>query len=133
MSERVVIVTGSREWPFWTVIHRVLDHVAPTLVVHGACWGADTMAAAWAIVHEVAAEPWPATWRRPDGSLDRGAGHARNRRMLEAHPGALVLAFPHPTLPSPGTRGCMKLAEELGHPLRVYDIEGELIHRTGPK
>jgi hypothetical protein len=64
----------------------------------------------------------PANWE-PDGRLDRAAGHKRNRRMLEHYPGELVLAFPYG--PSPGTRGCIRAALDLGHPLVVFDANGE--------
>ena len=128
---RTLIVTGSRRWPAPHVITAVLGWYAPELVVHGDADGADAMAERWAKRALIAHIGLPAKWRK-DGKLDRSAGYARNAGMLCMFPGVLVLAFPHPTLKSNGTRHCMKLAEGRGHPLRVYDLEGKLTHRSGP-
>lgn len=128
MSERVVIVTGSREWASRGVIFRALDAERPDLVVQGGARGADHFAHLWAVANQVDDRTMRAKWRRPDGGVDYGAGHARNRRMLLAYPGALVLAFPLGL--SKGTRGCMAEAERLGHVLKVFDVEGNLLHRA---
>lgn len=130
---RVVIVTGSRKWAWRKVIERQLGRLAPTLIVHGACpTGADAIAEQWAKDNAVPYHGIPAVWQ-PGGTFDKAAGMKRNRRMLEQYPGQLLLAFPHPTLPSPGTNNCMGVAEDLGHPVWVFDREGELIHRTAPR
>ena len=120
MTERIVIVTGSRIWPSHTIVWQVLDAHAPTLVVHGAAIGVDGMAESWAKGREVDYHGMPARWTgqtRDRSRLDRGAGHARNRRMLLLYPGALVLAFPWGK--ASGTRGCIRMARELGHPVTV--------------
>lgn len=120
----IVIVTGSRIWPTFLTIWQVLDAYAPTLVVHGGADGADGMAESWCKGRQVDSHAVRAKWgQRPD--IDYGAGHARNRRMLELYPGALVVAFPHGK--AAGTRGCMAQAERLGHPLKVFDVDGRLI------
>jgi hypothetical protein len=128
MSERIVIVTGSRRWPSYLPVWAVLDAHAPTLVVHGACIGVDGMAESWCKGREVDYHGMPARWTgqtRDRSRLDRGAGHARNRRMLLAYPGALVLAFPLGA--SPGTRGCIRMALEHSHPVKVFDLDGNLV------
>jgi hypothetical protein len=125
MTERVVIVTGSRIWPSLVIVWQVLDEHAPTLVVHGAAIGVDGMAESWAKGREVDYLGMPARWTgqtRDRSRLDRGAGHARNRRMLELYPGALVLAFPWGK--AAGTRGCIRTARELGHPVKVFGLDG---------
>lgn len=121
----VVIVTGSRAWPDQSVVWRVLGNFAPRLVVYGVCPnGVDTMAECWCKRMETDFHGFPAHWTR-NGALDKAAGHKRNRRMLEAYPGEQVLAFPHG--PSPGTRGMMKLAHQLGHTLYVFNLQGETV------
>lgn len=122
------IITGSRAWRAWNVIYAVLDRVQPELVVHGACEGADLMAESWAKARDVDYRGMPARWR-PGGVLDKGAGFARNLRMLETYPGQPVLAFPAGK--ASGTRSCMALATRLGHRVWVYDEEGRLIQRLG--
>lgn len=133
MTERVVIVTGSRIWPSHIIVWQVLDQHAPTLVVHGACIGVDGMAESWCKGREVDYHGMPARWTgqsRDRTRLDRGAGHARNRRMLEAYPGALVLAFPFGK--AAGTRGCIRTARELGHPVKVFGLDGRLLVGLAP-
>lgn len=116
-----VIVTGSRIWPSHVVVWRVLDAHEPTLVVHGGADGADGMAESWCKSRQVDSHAVRAKWgSRPD--IDYGAGHARNRRMLELYPAALVLAFPYGK--AAGTRGCMADAERLGHAVKVFDVDG---------
>lgn len=127
---RTVIVTGSRKWPAPHVIAAVLGWYEPELVVHGDADGADAMAESWAKGNAVAYMGIPAKWR-VNGKLDMGAGFFRNERMLLMFPGALVLAFPHPTLKSNGTRHCMARAEAFGRMLRAYDLEGKIVHRSG--
>ena len=120
---RRVLLTGSRRWPWPTVITRVLDAErarlaagAVLMVVHGACpQGADAAAAAWCAQAQtvpgarVVEEPHPAQWRDARGQLDRTAGHARNAAMVAA--GAdLVIAFCLDN--SPGTLDCLIRARE---------------------
>ena len=118
---KVVIVTGSRIWHPEGVIWTALDYHRPTLLVHGACRGADLMAQAWAITREVDYLGMPARWRS-GGELDKGAGFARNQRMLERFPSALVLAFPAGK--ASGTKDCIRRGLELGRVVWVYGNAG---------
>ena len=45
--------------------------------------GPDTMGEDYALAHGIPVDPYPAIWRRPDGSLDRGAGYKRNIEMAK--------------------------------------------------
>jgi hypothetical protein len=111
---RVVIVTGSRNWPSPELVWGALDIANPDLVVHGACpTGADAFAKAWARKRRVRQEPFYAHWREEGSS----AGPRRNQRMLEAYPDALVLAFPHG---GPGTADCMRRARKLGMHVEIF-------------
>lgn len=124
-----VIVTGSRIWIKQSVIYAALDAHAPALVVHGgASRGGDHIAHLWADAHDVDEHTVRAKWRRPDGTLDRGAGFARNIRMLEMYPGCLVLGFPFGK--ANGTRHCMDNAAARGHKVMMFSPDGGWIIRT---
>jgi hypothetical protein len=124
MTEKVIIVTGSRIWVEWGVVWDALTHQQPTLVVHGACHGSpDMMAEAWAKRRQVDYQGMPARWDVPGKPRDRGAGPERNQRMLERFPGALVLAFPKGE--ARGTNDCIARARKLGHEVIVYDETGK--------
>jgi hypothetical protein len=113
VSDRVVIVTGSRDWGDETAIHDALVKANPTLVVQGGASGADALARAWALVNGVPCRTFHASW-----SLHgRRAGPLRNGVMLRAFPHALVLAFP---LDGPGTADCIRQARELRMTVIVY-------------
>jgi hypothetical protein len=124
MSEKVVIVTGSRIWTERRVIFAALGYHQPELVVHGACHeGADTIAELWAKREEVDYLGMPAWWQK-SGQYDNGAGPKRNQRMLERFPGALVLAFPLGE--ARGTNDCIARARKLGHYVVIYDETGKV-------
>lgn len=125
MTEKVVIVTGSRIWLKWQVVYDALAYHDPELVVTGSCqYGPDAMAEGWAKKNQVDYYGMPAHWNRgPDGDYDRGAGHKRNQRMLERFPGALVLAFPLGE--ARGTNDCIARAKKMGMPVWVYAETGK--------
>lgn len=137
-----VLVTGSRNWDRPDVIWSSLDHIAretaaigddELVVVHGACFptrrdadgrwpleSADYLADLWCRRSDhplrVRAERHPARWRQ----LGKRAGYERNKLMvsLGAH---LVLAFLRDE--SPGTTGCIELAERAGLTVRPLIYE----------
>lgn len=114
-----VLVTGSRSWDRQDVIEACLDIIAAEaaaegverlVVVHGCAQGADMFADRWTRRPghplEVRAERHPADWTK-----GKGAGHARNRRMIQA--GADVcLAFIRDA--SSGATRCAEWAERAG-------------------
>lgn len=82
--------------------------------MHGGARGADTLASVEAKQWGFNVEVHPADWR----SHGKAAGHRRNAEMVKL--GADVcLAFPLGE--SRGTRGCMRLAEAAGIPVKVYE------------
>lgn len=127
-----VLITGSRNVTDRAMIAAALSAVArehpgvPLTVVHGAARGADSLAAQIAADHpgRLIAEAHPVTdWRRPDGSVDRAAGHRRNQRMVDAG-AAVALAFLHaPSAPNRGTLSCVAKAKAAGIPVRVFTQE----------
>jgi SLOG family YspA-like protein len=119
-----ILVTGSRNWTDRTVIRRAIsDAINQWLakggsgyvtVVHGGAHGADTIADEFARELRCAVEVHYAQWER----YGKAAGHKRNAEMVKA--GAdICLAFPLGD--SPGTRGCMQLAEKAGIPVVVHE------------
>jgi hypothetical protein len=82
MSQRILI-TGSRTWTAATLLRTTLAHwrqVYPDAVlVHGACRGADLIAAGiWQGWH-LPTEPHPADWAQHG----RAAGFLRNQHMVD--------------------------------------------------
>ena len=71
---------------------RVLDKHGPFVLVHGACRGVDSFAAAWALETNrafdagIIIEPHPANWRPqgPRGPVDYTAGPRRNAEMADS-------------------------------------------------
>lgn len=77
---KAIIACGSRYWTDVEAITKRLNHVAPDIVIHGDCNGADRIASRWR--HD---DPrmnhvsMPAQWE----THNRSAGPHRNARMLE--------------------------------------------------
>lgn len=121
-----VLVTGSRS----PALPRSSVHVAltaawreagrPITVVQGDCpTGADAYAREWAAdhaVHGIELEHWPADWAR----WGRRAGPARNASMVSSEP-RIWRALAWPLGESPGTRGCIRLAQAAGLDVRVHE------------
>ncbi len=115
-----VIVTGARAWTdkkmIFSSMEKLLRTHGPFVLVHGACsTGADAMAEEWYQLigqdQGVMRVKYPAKWKRADGTVNRGAGFARNAEMVSK--GAdLVLAFPLPE--GSGTQHTVELAEAAG-------------------
>lgn len=113
----IVLVTGSRFVTDRARVFAALDAVhaerAITLVVHGACRGADMLADAWAHEREIDAIALPADWRKHG----KAAGPIRNIEMLEQHAPDIVLAFP--IVGGVGTQHCMRAAVERHIPVMI--------------
>jgi len=101
-----VLVTGDREWTdIKTVIDTLEQLPAGTILIHGACRGADNICAAVAEALGFVVRPYPADWDK----YRKGAGPIRNQQMLtEEHradePIDLCLAFHNNIESSRGTR-----------------------------
>lgn len=157
MSLRI-LVTGSRTWRDRSAIARALTsvidefgghlavpdgvggHPGPTwgqiTVVHGAAFGADTLAARIAVSWGLRVEAHPVTnddWHAPCGPTCRpghrrigrdernycpAVGNHRNQRMVDL--GAdMCLAFPLGR--ASGTRDCVRRAAAAGIPVRIIE------------
>lgn len=137
----VALITGQRNWDDWHTIKAVMDIAQPWIFIDGACRGADTLGNQWAKRNFTFPIRMPAPWKainpetgRPYG---RGAGHTRNRWMLETeveefvvHAGLKcgVFGFKDERRygPSKGTAGCLEIAfEEFGE-LDVWEFPRDL-------
>lgn len=120
-----IIVTGSRDLRDYQIVERWLDAaqsflgVGPkyTVVVHGACRGADALAAEWANAREAWLEPHPADWHLGG----KGAGPARNTRMVNGG-GDLGVAFWTGSTSGSGTFACLTKISRAGIPLWVVHV-----------
>lgn len=132
----VLLVTGTRDelnqFAGRFVCDRILD-MKPSRVIVGDCpTGVDALVLELCRVTGIPCKPTVADWY-PNlyGKLDRSAGPRRNKAMV-AEAAALkaqgetvrVLAFPAGK--SPGTRGCVKLAEAAGLDVEVTDLSMQL-------
>lgn len=105
------LVSGGRKFADIRFVYDKLDGVAkehgmPSLLIHGAARGVDSIADRWAQVNNVERFPMPADWEG-DG---HAAGPRRNSRMLELNPD-LCIIFPGGN----GTRDMYQKARAVGH------------------
>lgn len=113
-----VLITGDREWEYLEPIFAVLSLLPQyTIIVHGACRGADNAAAAIAEMLGLTANPYPADW----SGHGRSAGPIRNRLMvmkehLKGDPIDLVVAFHDDLQKSRDTRDMVSVAQKAGIP-----------------
>lgn len=111
-----VLVTGDREWDDVTTVVNTLEQLPPdTIIVHGACRGADNTCAAVAEALGFQVRPYPADWTR----YSHAAGPIRNQLMLdeehkEDEPIDLCLAFHNNIATSKGTKDMMTRAQKAG-------------------
>lgn len=120
-----ILITGSRSWTDRAAIRQAIvawgqsvgAHPQQVTIVHGGAPGADILAADVALEFGCPSEEHRADWH----THGKAAGPIRNAEMV-ALGATACLAFPIGA--SPGTRGCMRLAEAAGIP--VYVHEGDL-------
>ncbi len=117
----IVVVSGSRRWQDQKSIFTSLEELNPSLIVHGAARGVDTIAASWAHKRNLPVLSMPAQW----AAVGRTAGAVRNLEMLRAgHALAghthnlLVAGFPLPS--SVGTFHCMREAAKRRMPVYCW-------------
>lgn len=116
-----ILVTGSRNFNDQAMMWEVLDTLDITHVVEGGARGADRLAKAYAIEHEIPYSEHPANWERHG----RSAGPIRNQAMLDRHPDIdVVVAFPRAD--SIGTWDMISKAVE-------HDIDVRVVSETVPE
>lgn len=128
----ILAVSGSRHLTdrafVWSRLAHLSKHRRPHLVlIHGACRGADRLAAEWARSEGLRPIPFPADWDRHG----KRAGPLRNWEL--AHACDALVAFRTPD--SLGTTDCVHHAVYAGHRpiVVVYDVEldaGGMVRRV---
>lgn len=111
----VVLITGDRHWSDYRLIFNSLQswhqRVGISLVVHGACRGADNLGAQAACAMGIADDPNPADWDQ----YGLKAGPIRNGQMLIHHPEIeLCLGFHDHIESSRGTVDMLRKANNRG-------------------
>jgi len=100
-----IIVCGGRDFTDKEVVWGYLDKLhAVSLVITGGARGADKLADQWAEERGIARAILPANWN----GEGRGAGHIRNKRMLDLMEPHFVVAFPG----GRGTQSMVKKARD---------------------
>jgi YspA, cpYpsA-related SLOG family len=116
-----ILVTGDREW---SDIPRVVEELRGfrpgTILVHGACRGADVICAAVAEALRFDVRPYPADWVKHK----RAAGPIRNQQMLDVEnkpeePIDLCLAFHNNIIDSRGTADMLDRVIKAGVPWKL--------------
>lgn len=129
---RTVLVTGGRHFADRAFLFRELDKVRDEAgtgglhIIHGGASGADALAGEWAEQRGVTCTPYPAHWKRLNGSVDFAAVPKRNQRMLDMGKPDLVVAFAGLT----GTADMVRRAVKAGVPVRDLRPTGTRIARN---
>lgn len=121
-----VLVCGSRTWLNQKVIERELAQFPDgTILIHGACRGADNISGYVARARGFEVRPYPANW----GKYGKGSGPIRNQQMLDKeHPDSegayidLVLAFHEDPNLGHGTRDMVERAQKANPPIPVRTL-----------
>lgn len=114
-----VLICGDRDWPqegAFSIGNEIAHLPKDTVIVHGACRGADLIAAAEAIRLGYKTEAFPADWQK----YGRAAGPIRNQAMLDSGIDR-VIAF-HPDISkSRGTKDMVNRARKAGVPVDIRE------------
>jgi hypothetical protein len=122
-----VLVCGDRNWSNWVVMEKRLTTLPPgTVIVHGACRGADLMAD-WLAKYRLnlKVKPYPANWR----AYGKAAGPIRNRKMYDAEKPELVIAF-HLDLSLATSKGTKDMIEYAYSQGTICEVHSETESRT---
>jgi len=116
-----LLVCGDRNWTDLPLIYNIISTLHEsekiTTIIHGACRGADLMAAACAKELNIPEQPFPAEWDK----FGRSADPKRNREMLTKGKPDLVIAFHENLEESKGTKNMISLAEKAGIAYHIYN------------
>lgn len=120
-----VLVTGDRDWEDIALVAEKLEKLpSGTIIVNGACRGADNICAAIAESLGFVLKTYPADWTK----YGRGAGPIRNQMMIDKEhrsdePINLCLAFHDNIKASKGTRDMVTRAEKAKIPTTLIRHE----------
>jgi hypothetical protein len=120
-----ILITGDREWSDVLKMMEILTQFpAGTIIIHGACRGADNMAHALGEELEFVIRSYPASWHE----FGKRAGALRNQSMLdqehlEHEPFDLCLAFHNEISRSRGTRDMMSRCKKANIETRLIQSD----------
>lgn len=125
-KERVILVTGDREWKAIGVIEETFkkERGSDVTLIHGDARGADRLSGiigerrGWKII------PVPAEWCL----FGPRAGPIRNKKMLDMKPD-YVYAFHSNIRKSRGTKNCVLQAIRMGIPGELTNAAGKIIDK----
>lgn len=117
-----VLVCGGTKYNNTKLIYDTLDHlhesIGFTVIIEGEAQGVDITSRHWAESRGIEVEPYPADWNR----YGKGAGHIRNKQMIDEGNPDLVIAFP-------GNRGTKNMKMQTRHNsislIEVSEIDGQ--------
>ena len=123
MRPQVVLVTGSRDWSDRQAIFSCLSvHPDRSILIHGGCRGADSIAAA--VAKQLAFKIWELPF-----FLGEDGREARNESMIAVacalrDKGHRVTSYAWPMEGSVGTLKCMRLMREAGLHIANWENQG---------
>lgn len=86
----ILLACGGRRYADYEMLSATLDYYDPTTVIVGQMRGAESLAADWAVAHDVPLHEFVPDWQG-HGPV---AGRLCNQRMLDEGKPDLVVAFP---------------------------------------
>lgn len=118
-----VLVCGSRHFNDQELLNKTLFEITKLdevynhgTVIHGNAKGADTLGALWGYRMGWKVEAYPADWDK----YGKGAGHIRNKQMLDEGKPDLVVAFM--AKDSRGTKNMVDQATKAGVEVKIINI-----------
>jgi hypothetical protein len=112
-----ILICGDRNWIDRDAIESVIKPLSKdTIIIHGACRGADQIAGELAKKYGLEVIEYPAEWDK----YGRAAGPIRNKQMLDDENPSLVLAFHRNLALSKGTLNMITQAEMRAIPV-IYN------------
>ena len=119
MITRRIIFCGDRKWSDYSSIRQVLNMLSKedTLVIHGACRGADKMSGEIAKERGFKVKVYPALW----DVYGRAAGPIRNQQMLTEGRATEIIAFHKNIKKSRGTKDMINRALKKGLRVRLHN------------
>lgn len=115
------IIAGSRDIVDANLVRRVIEQSGfepeITEVVWGMAPGVDELGKRWGHYRHIPVKPFPAKWKRPDGTTNRAAGFIRNQEMAN-YADALIAIWDGM---SPGTADMIARARKGGLKIHIYN------------
>lgn len=120
-----LIIAGGRDFNDYTLLQSKLDHLLQNIptdsieIVSGGARGADSLGERYANERGIKIKQFIPEWKNPDGTMNRAAGHIRNRKMGD-YADTLVAFWDGQ---SKGTKGMIDYAIKKGLNVRVVRYE----------